>query len=1139
MERGIQEPDAVESLIDVANRDTTAEFEVKMLSGRIQTRDIAERLLRAIESVTVGEHVEEHRLTYSFKDGTRVHVKEPQHIHTVCTTQTFKVPLTVEKKKRYFESTSGRDIVDAPEVLTRFTLRSETHVKKDFAGDVNDPSAHIRILNRKAYTAEGGEFRIDFSMVKSKSEKQGLREVLKNLPSYELEIEYIPRSPPRKPAEVRASLYTILNTLLAAYLRSPAILLQSETQKYIQEFRYSGIRFYNVLPLERAHMVKSRPYNILKGYTVTNKADGDRAGLYVARDRRVLRVTNKGETIAWTGLVAVDDKHADDFLDGEYIEKLNLFCIFDVFRYKNKDVRGLPLFTTDEDIRENPGASRLGCAREFVQMLPTDFKTIVAGFKIETKLFLAGDGPAMEEAIHTLLDTEFKYETDGLIFTPRASPVAPQTDTRGATWLRVYKWKPPFENTIDFLLKFVGQDPEYEPNRKRMCRKATLYVSMTRGEYVIRPCETITGEYVPTKLPEDLSHLERGDRIPSVFQPSAPRDNEASTIWVPVNRKGVPYDLAENRIEDNTIVECSYNVDLGRWDIKRTRYDKTFEYRILHNPQFGNDIRTAEDTWKLIHAPISESMLRAVVSNPPDDTFEDDAYYRDEDMRGSVTVNLRGFHNRVKEYQYMQYVVPTNTLFELAVGRAGDLHKWIKTKASLVMGIDTSTGSFSLPKGGACVRYLNEKRKGTRNLPKALFAEGDMTKPFEEQASTYLSMVFGNEPATTPYIQLFKDVKMWDVMACQFAIHYACSDEETFKVFIANVKNHCASVLFGTCLDGKSVYSLLVGKDRYVLRSGGRMFAQIEKKYEAEEWTPEFGQTIDVTLESTERAQTEYLVPFERIVELFGEAGFDLLETKMFSDLYSSQTGISLDESQQEYSFLHRTFAFKRRPEVEEKVKEEEKEEEQKEEEKPKEDEEEEEEEEEEEKPAKTEKKIKLVQKESAPADIVFFFSKEPTNKEFSSFYESNFKIEDVVYKSAEHAYQGLKAKKFGDETHFAKIVKAKSAQSAKSFGKKVEKFDAEMWNESKEDVMRQVLRAKFSQNPPIRKLLLDTGDKLIANADPRDSYWGIGTSSGTSVAKNPSKWKGQNKLGKLLAELRDEFRAEDAEDEAAAEEEE
>ena len=112
---------------------------------------------------------------------------------------------------------------------------------------------------------------------------------------------------------------------------------------------------------------------------------------------------------------------------------------------------------------------------------------------------------------------------------------------------------------------------------------------------------------------------------------------------------------------------------------------------------------------------------------------------------------------------------------------------------------------------------------------------------------------------------------------------------------------------------------------------------------------------------------------------------------------------------------------------------------------------------------------------------------------------------------------------------HFAKILKAKSAQSAKSFGKKVEKFDEAVWNEKKDDVMRSILKAKFSQNPDIRKKLLETGDKILADANPRDQYWGIGTSSTTAIAKNPSKWKGQNKLGKMLMELRDELRAEDA----------
>jgi ribA/ribD-fused uncharacterized protein len=533
-------------------------------------------------------------------------------------------------------------------------------------------------------------------------------------------------------------------------------------------------------------------------------------------------------------------------------------------------------------------------------------------------------------------------------------------------------------------------------------------------------------------------------------------------------------------------------------------------------------------------------MIRSVVSNPPDDTFDDDAYYKEESGRDSVTVDLRGFHNRVKESQYMKYVMPGNSVFEMAVGRAGDLQKWIKSKASKVFGIDTAAATmFNLPKGGACVRYLKEKAKGTVNLPKVLFAEGDMTKLFEEQGSHYMNIMLGKDEATTPYLKEFANVQHWDVMACQFAIHYACKDEETFKTFIQNVSNHCKSVFFGTCMDGMSVYSLLAGKNRYILRSSGRTFAQIDKKYDDEgEWKDDFGQEIEVTLESTDKPITEFLVPFQKIVEMFEEAGFELLETKMFKDLYVGQSGISLDSSKQEFTSLHRTFAFKRVgemgkkkeeeiveieiPEIEEKEEEEKKEEEVK-------------------IVEKTEKKVTLKKKDEEPkeSNIVFFFSKEPENKEFSSFYDTVFKLDDVEYKSAEHAFQAIKAKTFGDEEHFKKILKAKSAQSAKSFGKKVEKFEESVWNEKKEDVMRKILRAKFSQNAEIRKKLLDTGDKILAEANPRDTFWGIGTSASTAIAKNPSKWKGQNKLGKLLMELRDELKAEDAADEAAMEEKE
>jgi ribA/ribD-fused uncharacterized protein len=170
---------------------------------------------------------------------------------------------------------------------------------------------------------------------------------------------------------------------------------------------------------------------------------------------------------------------------------------------------------------------------------------------------------------------------------------------------------------------------------------------------------------------------------------------------------------------------------------------------------------------------------------------------------------------------------------------------------------------------------------------------------------------------------------------------------------------------------------------------------------------------------------------------------------------------------------------------------------------------------------------VKAKEPAAALPEILFFFSKEPENKEFSNFYETEFELDAVKYKSAEHAFEAVKAKTFGDEEIFQKILKAKSAQSAKSFGNKVKDFKEDTWKEKQDEVMKSVLRAKFTQNLELRKKLLDTEEKVLANADSRDKYWGIGTSANTAMAKDPKKWKGENKLGVMLMELRTAIKAE------------
>jgi hypothetical protein len=68
---------------------------------------------------------------------------------------------------------------------------------------------------------------------------------------------------------------------------------------------------------------------------------------------------------------------------------------------------------------------------------------------------------------------------------------------------------------------------------------------------------------------------------------------------------------------------------------------------------------------------------------------------------------------------------------------------------------------------------------------------------------------------------------------------------------------------------------------------------------------------------------------------------------------------------------------------------------------------------------------------------------------------------------------------------------------------------------------MERGVKAKLMQHPEIRKKLMATGERRIAEANPRSKFWGIGTSYNTSKADNPEKWPGKNNLGKIYEELR------------------
>jgi len=1102
--------------IDIAKKDHKAEFECKLLCGKIQTKDVYDRLFNTIQTLSIGSVSEEHRMTFSYADCTRVHVEGPQNIYKLVSSNSFRgMAVDVERKHRYYEGTVGKvDMYDVPEVSSRFTLRSESKLRKDWEGNPNDPKTHVRMIHRKSFKTASELFRIDFSVVKSRgvNVKYNLKTLLKQPVSYELEIEFVGKDTKIDSQLIVDDLLKIMTAISQSYYRTPFLLAVSDMQRYSQEFKMSGVCFYNPVTMLRRHMTTSSPHNISKGYTVTNKADGERSGLYVSRDRKLLKITPTNQ-ITWTGVTAIDDSHAGDFVDGEYIADKQLFCIFDIYRFRNRDTKSLPLMKTDEDIIKNPQSSRLGMAKLFVEDLKSQFTTLpsLTPLRVETKLFLAGDGSSMEEAIRTILDTQFEYETDGLIFTPRASGVAPSEDRKGKTWSRVYKWKPANMNSIDFLLNITDEET-LDPITKNIGKKGELYVSRTPGDDIIYPRETMTGEYVEKELPESLKKVAATNiRIPSIFQPAVPRDPDAYQILVPVNDKGLPVDKTGTRVETNTIVECSFDTEIRRWTILRTRYDKTYQYLVLKEPQYGNDIFVANSIWTSMHVSISEEMLKNFVTSPPDDTFEDDMYYRDDLKRGCRVFNdVYNFHNRIKDELYRSNIQKGDTLLELAVGRGGDLYKWKKTEPSKVVGVDISLGNITSPTQGSAVRYLNDRRKNPYDyMPAILYLQGDMTVyPLLEQEDKYMSILTGKEQPSTEYLEKFRDLNKFDDISCQFALHYACESEETFRNFAKNIEKYGKNMFFGTCLDGKAVYSLLMGKKTHLFGDDKQVCGEISKQYEdRESWVEEFGMPIRVFLESFDKPEVEYLVPFNRVVEIMKEVNYELQESKMFSELYQNQNGITLTQEQQVFSFLNRTFVFR-------KLKRSEREQEQ----------EPEPEKEVEEEPFTevVSKKTKKLKKEVEPEPVLFSTGDE-SGGPYSSFSNSSnhaVDIDGVRYPTVTHYIVAMKAREIKNDDMYTKIMGTATPKAVKALEKKMT-ITAEEWDPKKDEIMAKAVRAKFTQYPELRSKLLETGEKQIGNADARETYWGIGTSMDTDKARVPSKWRGQNKLGKILMDLR------------------
>ena len=126
-----------------------------------------------------------------------------------------------------------------------------------------------------------------------------------------------------------------------------------------------------------------------------------------------------------------------------------------------------------------------------------------------------------------------------------------------------------------------------------------------------------------------------------------------------------------------------------------------------------------------------------------------------------------------------------------------------------------------------------------------------------------------------------------------------------------------------------------------------------------------------------------------------------------------------------------------------------------------------------------------------------------------SNFSKCPITINDITYPSIEHAYQSAKSplnswKSFCSTTPSPAIIK-KHSRNIKLI---------KNWEDVKVNIMRGCLIQKYSQEP-YKSLLLKTGNAYIQEGNSwGDVFWGVDIHTK----------KGQNTLGKLIMEIRNEL---------------
>ena len=723
------------------------------------------------------------------------------------------------------------------------------------------------------------------------------------------------------------------------------------------------LQMVNILPETEINDTNNSIPNIRNNYTVTDKADGTRKLLYISPQGKLYFIATT-MSIQFTGCYIEKKELFNTIIDGEHIlhnkkgEYINVFACFDIYYFNGKNVTGLPFIklTLDDKIEDKEEKEekskkeenfnyRLVILNSVIKTLElksiTNSKEIHIKFNVK-KFYGAHIFNGCARILNNIKEGLYEYNTDGLIFTPANTGVCSLKTGIAApnykiTWNESFKWKPPEFNSIDFLIKFkkndlggnfigtLNNEGEDLTSYTQVKNYYTLILNVGFDEKkhgYINPYNDIINNNIKRDTKESYTNSYR----PCRFYPTNPNDVNAGLCNImgkldESNNLKI-YTLEGEEIEDNTIVEFAYNInkpEFWRWEPLRLRYDKTSELR-SGVKNFGNAYHTANSNWQSIYNPISETIL--MTGNGVTVNNDDDVYYN-KISKTSETQALRDFHNLYIKSMLITKVSKSGySLIDYAVGKGGDLPKWISANLNFVFGLDLSKDNIENRLDGVCARYLNYAQRYAV-IPKAIFLHGNSSHNIKDGSAFYddkskqiIKALFGEGAKNE--VLLGKGVynnygivkNGFNISSIQFAMHYMFESENVLNEFIKNIKECTAleGYFIGTCYDGSKIFNMLNSlnaNESISIFKNEKKIWELTKKYDAKEFNDDessLGYAINVYQETINKTFKEYLVNYKYLLRIMENNGFVLLTETEYKQL--NLPG-SMGNFEQLYNFMN------------------------------------------------------------------------------------------------------------------------------------------------------------------------------------------------------------------------------------------